>query len=613
MSGLRLLHLTFVGPGKEPASVEFDQHLTVIYGASDTGKSFIVEAIDYMLGAGSLKKIPEADGYTRVLLGLRRPDGEVVTLSRPPEGTKVALYLGDVRTLTTAAPSQMLSFKHNAKSQGNLSRYLLDLVGADNRYLLKNQRRDRVSLSFRQLVHLCVISETRMAAPRSPVLTSGQNTNVTAEKSAFRYLLTGQDEPEGEAAAGDTEKKVGKGKIELLDQLISTTRAGLVLQSSEAELRTRLGLIEDALAQASASVEDLVFERSTLVELMRAQESRISDNRARAGEIRTLLARFQLLRQQYESDLERLEMVSEAGALLGYFRLGVCVFCGAEPEHQRADHLVHESTRLQSAVTAEARKTTELDEDLGTTIDDLQNQLNSLDDGHATLQHDMRGMAAQLSNVEERLRPLHADTAEMLATRTQIHTDLTVHGQVQRLEDLRADLSVEPVARPPAHSDTVSASTLADFERLVQRMLSSWQVPGNNLVTYHQNTAEITVDGRDRHSRGKGMRSIIHAAFTTALALYTTTRELPHPGFVVLDSPVLTYREPHEQDVQLTHNVVDHFYHGLLDDLPVQTIVVENGDPPSDLATRAKVYAFSTEGSDRAGFFPVAEAETPAP
>jgi hypothetical protein len=100
------------------------------------------------------------------------------------------------------------------------------------------------------------------------------------------------------------------------------------------------------------------------------------------------------------------------------------------------------------------------------------------------------------------------------------------------------------------------------------------------------------------------MRSIIHAAFSMALARYTAARELPHPGFVVLDSPVLTYREPGEDDTELTHNVVEHFYQALLDDSSAQIIVVENGDPPKDIATLAKVYAFHTPGAVRMGFFP---------
>ncbi|WP_028223506.1 AAA family ATPase [Paraburkholderia oxyphila] len=44
--GFRLRFLGFFGP----ATVAFGAGLNGIYGASNTGKSFIVEAIDFMLG-----------------------------------------------------------------------------------------------------------------------------------------------------------------------------------------------------------------------------------------------------------------------------------------------------------------------------------------------------------------------------------------------------------------------------------------------------------------------------------------------------------------------------------------------------------------------------------
>ncbi|MYQ73762.1 hypothetical protein GTY78_22435 [Streptomyces sp. SID4934] len=605
MSALTLLHLTFVGPGKEPATVEFGPHLTVIYGASETGKSFIVEALDYMLGAGSLKEIQEADGYTRILLGLRLADGQTVTVSRAPGDNKVDIHSGDLRALTAAPPEQTLAVRHSAKSENNLSRYLLKLIGADGRNLLKNQRGDLVSLSFRHLAHLCVISETQMAAPRSPVLTSGQSTSATAEKSAFKYLLTGQDEQERPKGSSDVEKKVGKGKIDLLDQLITETRDSLALEANETQLQEQVGRLETALTSVSDATASLIAERSSLLARTRALEDQTGDNRTRAGEVQALLGRFDLLRQQYESDLARLHMVAEAGNLLGYFRTGTCVFCGAAPEHQQAGHQLHETTQLQAAVTAEVRKTTELHTDLLTTIEDLEGQLDSLDSEHGTVQEQTEALRRDLATLDERLTPLNADTQSLLATRSQIQADLAIHAQIQRLEDLKASLTSTPEEPPPARSDGIPAADLASFESMVQEALQSWQVPGDNRVTYDQSTAEISVDGRARHSRGKGMRSVIHAAFSTALARYTTTRDLPHPGFVVLDSPVLTYREPHEQDVQLTHNVVEHFYRGLLSDFPSQIVVVENGDPPEDLNVHATVYAFSTEGSERAGFFPV--------
>lgn len=78
--GLRLRHLAFHGPNRESASIEFGPQLNVIYGASNTGKSFVVEAIDFMLGGqGPLRDIPERVGYDRVILAVETLDGDSFT------------------------------------------------------------------------------------------------------------------------------------------------------------------------------------------------------------------------------------------------------------------------------------------------------------------------------------------------------------------------------------------------------------------------------------------------------------------------------------------------------------------------------------------------------
>ncbi len=86
MDRIQLTHLTFTGIGMSDASIDFSPHVTVIHGPSDTGKSFILDAIDFVLGAKKLKEIPERDGYNRVLLGLQLPSGDRVTLTRAVNG-----------------------------------------------------------------------------------------------------------------------------------------------------------------------------------------------------------------------------------------------------------------------------------------------------------------------------------------------------------------------------------------------------------------------------------------------------------------------------------------------------------------------------------------------
>jgi DNA repair ATPase RecN len=84
---LQLKGLSFTSPYKEPALLEFQGGLNVVCGASDTGKSFIVEAIDFLLGAkGPLRDIPERVGYDRERLTLETLNSGTFTLERSTSG-----------------------------------------------------------------------------------------------------------------------------------------------------------------------------------------------------------------------------------------------------------------------------------------------------------------------------------------------------------------------------------------------------------------------------------------------------------------------------------------------------------------------------------------------
>ncbi len=288
---LTLLHLTFVGPGKTPASVDFHPRLTVIYGASETGKSFVVESIDYMFGAGKLKDIQEAEGYTDILLGLRLANDQAITLVRQPGANKVSVYQEDLRAVSATPPAKILPIKHDPRSDNNLSCYLLKILRADGRQVLKSARPTLRSLSFRDLAHLCIISEGQMAGSRLPVLTPGQKTAETAEKSVFKYLFTGQDESGRVVGPTEVEKKIGKGKIALLDRLIDEARNSLVSEAGLTELQRQLAQLEQAMIATSAGIGGLLGERQLYAEQARGLEDDLADNHRAADASGTAAAR----------------------------------------------------------------------------------------------------------------------------------------------------------------------------------------------------------------------------------------------------------------------------------------------------------------------------------
>ena len=54
ITGFQIRQLTLVGRGVPNAEVQFREGLNVVSGPSDTGKTFIVQCIDYMLGGKDL-------------------------------------------------------------------------------------------------------------------------------------------------------------------------------------------------------------------------------------------------------------------------------------------------------------------------------------------------------------------------------------------------------------------------------------------------------------------------------------------------------------------------------------------------------------------------------
>jgi hypothetical protein len=88
---LRIRKLRVSGPGKEDAFLAFGTGLTFVTGLSNTGKSHVLECIDYALAAGSSPRtIPEANGYDRVTVEFEA-DGASWTISRPLGGSEEAI------------------------------------------------------------------------------------------------------------------------------------------------------------------------------------------------------------------------------------------------------------------------------------------------------------------------------------------------------------------------------------------------------------------------------------------------------------------------------------------------------------------------------------------
>ena len=611
---LILRHMVFSGPKGETAGVTFNMGLNVIYGASETGKSFLLEAIDFMLGSSKpLRDIPERIGYDTIFLGMEESNGALFTLERATAGGKFRYHEG----LHTARPqngiAKTLGHKHNPTNSENLSVFLLKKIGLFGNRVCRNARGETNSLSFRNLAHLCLISEVEIQKKESPVET-GQYTSRTVERSIFKLLLTGIDdsavEPE-EETPGKQQSRTAK--IEIIDDIIADYRdrlAGLIGEdNNEGDLFEQLQKLvhtleqkEGALNQSEEQYRELVSRRNTTrLELERESERR--------GEISELLSRFRLLERHYQSDLVRLEGIHESGTLVSVLNANKCPLCGAKPNEQHTESDCDGNVEaIVQAADAEAGKIKRLLEELKDTVVQLNLDVQTNETFTKKLNAQLEIDRGKLQEINPELETHKSAFADLLNRKSSVEAALRVLTSISELEERRTELESSPDRR---HSEKEPLSelplkTLNSFSNVYEDVLKSWNFPETDRVYFDKPSFDFIISSKHRGARGKGMRALSYAAFTVSLLKFTKLNNLPHPGFSILDTPLLAYREPEGEDDDLRGTDVHlHFYEQLHAISDRQLIVLENVDPPKAIQESGQCTFFSKNPQlGRSGFFP---------
>lgn len=594
---ISLRRIGFSGPEKQSV-VEFAPGVNVICGASDTGKSFIAEAIDFMVGGSDLREIPERVGYSVIELDLSCTDGSKWRFERAISGGDFALDEEDAGTKTK------LRQAHAHDRTDNVSGYLLSKIGLLGRRILKSSTKGTTnSLSFRNLARLVIIQEGEIQQKGSPFW-GGQYTLKTAELAAIKLLLTGIDDSAVISTALD--EPDNSQQIALLEELIAD------LSSDISDMGHKKGELEEQFGRLNASVEQ---RREGLSLVQKRLEGNIANRRellleynrmdARIEEIKELLGRFRLLGDHYEIDKQRLTAIQESGSLFVYVEQVPCPLCGASPDSQHLDEKCDGDVALVvEAATAEMRKIDQLRVELGATIADLQEELGGLS-------KEILRVRAQYREVEQIIREsislelegMQSQFSELVEKRSAIHDAINMYDRLERLNQRRAKLND---ADESPESSRVSVgfpeSVAHQFSMKVEHILRAWNFPGDCRVHFDKETSDFVIDGKPRGSRGKGLRAISHAAISIALLEFCRERSLPHPGFVVMDSPLLAYFKPEgAEDEQLQGtDLKERFYNYLKThhSRDSQIIIIENQHPSESVAEGLAISVFTRNPSE---------------
>ena len=507
MSSLLLRYLAYLGPDREVASIDLKPGLNVVCGASETGKSFLVESINFMLGGQKpLRDIPERAGYDRVRLMIESKGWKTLYLERSIEGGDFSAYEKELRDGDPQTEALVLRAQHSGAREDTLSHALLERIGLTDKRLRKNSAGKTQTLSIRDLIRLAIVTEEKIQQPGSPLL-SGQYVRATPEYAAFKLLLTGTDDS-ALVSAGEVagRKDSVSGKIELLDEMIKELQHEIQEEGlDEGELKDQYSKLTRSIEEQDATLEQAQAALDNLLETRAAVANKIKHLRARRLEIDELTHRFELLGQHYRTDLKRLEAIQESGSLLVHLEHTDCPLCGAAPGDQHLGSGCDGNTeQVILAASAEMEKINRLQRELTDTVASLKREDEKIAAELPRHENEYRIIESKLNEIAKpAVSTKRTSYNELVSKKVEVTISLNKFARLEQLSQHREELEWDDADTdgPSETRTSVPKNTLNKFSKMIERILSEWHFPNASRVFFNESSKTFKLMGRNGAAR----------------------------------------------------------------------------------------------------------------
>lgn len=475
---------------------------------------------------------------------------------------------------------------------------------------MKNTKGDTRAFTFRSFSPLIMINELRITARHSPIYhtDSRGSTFATPARTAFKTVISGIDYKKEEKKE-NTEiiKAKLKGKIEQLSQIIDEIR----IENNELIKDT-----EDINTEKSIEIIELnkfIKEKSEEIKKYELDYKEIqTEIEIKNTELKHLLNnnnKFVLLKKNYLSDLERLEFIYDAFDLTQQLVEVECPICHSP---MKVNEMEKSDDYYEALATEKIKIEVQLAE-LDETIKDLSDEIISKKQRISKLENYKEEITDNLNN---NLGPIVAEKVkkvqELMDAQERINL---ITRNEKRINKYNTEISkwqekIDSTGQEKGKKikDLPEAYT-NELCKEIKFLLQGCDFIGKEgKIKYNNATEDVEVGEKEKASYGKGARAIINSTFLIGIMNYCYKRNLCHPGIVVLDSPLTTYKEKDKKDGDdetITKGTKEKFYEMLAEQKNGQIIIFDNEEPSSTVKTKINYLHFSGDSTvGRKGLIP---------
>ena len=252
--------LSVTGPNVRPAVLNFQRGTNIIYGNSDSGKSYVAECLDFIFGAKSMSLKSSSD-YNTVTAIIQTSQGEI-TLSRRFDVSKKAV---DIKS----TDPRFAGLTCTGVERDVLDSFWLRLIGVnENQTVVISGYYAHEMLTWNNVEKFLLLKEERISSVKSVI------PKDIKSLSALLFLLTGDDFADAATLESDRDRfkkakgardhikkemeNISKRRFELLKKL--TSDEVQQIQQNWEKIIQRLTFEEQQLQAAIAESKKLHLE-----------------------------------------------------------------------------------------------------------------------------------------------------------------------------------------------------------------------------------------------------------------------------------------------------------------------------------------------------------------
>lgn len=563
--------VTMSGKNVETSSIDLYPGVNILYGSSNTGKSYVAECIDYVMG-NEETRIDDNKGYDNVHVEID-VDGSYLSMDRKLNETVVHVV---------SSVEGIASGDYTLKGNDRICHVWLKLMGIEpNHRVNKSAHCQREELSNRAFDQIFVIREKKIDAEKSVLLPTEPSREPVA-KSALLFLITGEDHDDGQ----DYDKPdIHKAKKEAVITFADEQLEAIQQQEKELQLTPDMetpAQIEKRMSMILSEIDHTESEIQTLIEENQRIGARVYEIDKELTENQVLADRYKSLQSQYRSNLKRLTFMVEGEHVTreGVVQPQDCPFCGNPMKPEKEDSCVEAAIIEVEKITPKIADLKSVQKSLKTEIEAKEKKRQELQTRMAELEDKIR---QELQPKVDSLRDELSKYSMVLTLRSKQAAYETVSGKI------RENLNVfKSKPEPPSFkiNEFYGEEFMGKFHAILDHLLTDCKFDDYRTSEFILKTFDLEVNKTKKKSYGQGFRAFLNVILSMAVQEYLKQYGTYRPNVFVMDSPILSLKEDVDDSELASESMKSSLFKYIINHpCAEQIIIIENDLPPIDYST----------------------------